>query len=166
MNTDGAVVEPDQWERAYRKHVGLLQYVANDRFDLKCSVKEVRRDAARPTKVDRRNVFAQSAFESRHRTHAEREQPLRKAGYDCSNNATVLGKQGRLLKQCQRVHKPRSCGVGTPRVTEPRFGDCGSVVTRHRAMVDRTEGDDPRTDQVTKGMTQTPGWQPEETASL
>ena len=34
-----------QWERAEcRKHVGLFQYVANDRFDLKYAVKEVRRD--------------------------------------------------------------------------------------------------------------------------
>ena len=47
----------DQWERAeYRKHSGLLQYVANDRFKLKYSVDEARRDAARPTMVSRRMV--------------------------------------------------------------------------------------------------------------
>ena len=34
MNADGVVIEQDQWERAeYRKHDGLFQYVANDRFD-------------------------------------------------------------------------------------------------------------------------------------
>ena len=47
----------DQEERAeYRKHVGLLQYIANDRFDMKYAVKEVRRDAAQPTVVSRRMV--------------------------------------------------------------------------------------------------------------
>ena len=39
MNADGVIIEVDQWERAeYRKHVVLLQYVANDRFDLKYAV--------------------------------------------------------------------------------------------------------------------------------
>ena len=37
-------------------HVGLLQYFADDRFDLKYKIKEVRRDAARPTMVSRRMV--------------------------------------------------------------------------------------------------------------
>ena len=39
MEADGAIIELDQEERAeYRKHVGLLQYIANDRFDLKYAV--------------------------------------------------------------------------------------------------------------------------------
>ena len=55
MDADGVIIELDQEERAeYRKHVGLLQYVANDRFDLKYAVKEVRRDAARPAMVGKR----------------------------------------------------------------------------------------------------------------
>ena len=55
--TDGTTIVLDQEERAeYRKHVGLLQYIANDRFDLKYAVKEVRRDAAQPTVVSRRMV--------------------------------------------------------------------------------------------------------------
>ena len=33
-----------------------MQYIANDRFDLKYAVKEVRRDVARPTVVCRRMV--------------------------------------------------------------------------------------------------------------
>ena len=54
---DGTTTVLDQEERAeYRKHVGLLRYIANDRFDLKYAVKEVRRDAARPTVVSRRIV--------------------------------------------------------------------------------------------------------------
>ena len=53
----GKVIELNLEERAeYRKHVGLLQYIANDRFDLKYEVKEARRDAARPTVVCRRMV--------------------------------------------------------------------------------------------------------------
>ena len=53
--TDGTTTVLDQEERAeYRKHVGLMQYIANDRFDLKYAVKEVRRDAAQPTVVSRR----------------------------------------------------------------------------------------------------------------
>ena len=37
--TDGTTIMLDQEERAeYRKHVGLLQYIANDRFDLKYAV--------------------------------------------------------------------------------------------------------------------------------
>ena len=53
----GTVIELNLEERAeYRKHVGLLQYIANDRFDLKYEVKEARRDAARPTVVCRRMV--------------------------------------------------------------------------------------------------------------
>ena len=31
------------------EHVGLLQYIANDRFELKYALQEVRRNAARPT---------------------------------------------------------------------------------------------------------------------
>ena len=55
--TDGTTTVLDQEERAeYRKHVGPLQYIANDRFDLKYAVKEVRRDAAQPTVVSRRMV--------------------------------------------------------------------------------------------------------------
>ena len=54
---DCVVIELDQWERAEdRKHVGLLQHVANDRFDLKYAVKEVRRDGARLRMVSRRMV--------------------------------------------------------------------------------------------------------------
>ena len=54
---DGTITVLDQEEHAeYRKHVGLLQYIANDRFDLKYAVKEVRSDAARPTVVSRRMV--------------------------------------------------------------------------------------------------------------
>ena len=57
MNADGVIIELDQWERAEcRKHVGLLQFVANDRLDLTYAVKEVRRDAARPTMARRRMV--------------------------------------------------------------------------------------------------------------
>ena len=52
---DGTTTVLDQEERAEcRKHVGLLQYIANDRFDLKYAVKEVRRDAAQSTVVSRR----------------------------------------------------------------------------------------------------------------
>ena len=51
------IIELDQGERAeYRKHVGLLQYIANDKVDLKYAVKEIRRDAARPVVVHRRMV--------------------------------------------------------------------------------------------------------------
>ena len=54
---DGTTTVLDQEERAeYRKHVGLLQYITNVRFDLKYAVKEVIRDAARPTVVSRRMV--------------------------------------------------------------------------------------------------------------
>ena len=57
MNAEAVTIELDQWERAeYRKHVGLSQYVVNDSFDLKYAVKEVRRDAARPTMVSLRMV--------------------------------------------------------------------------------------------------------------
>ena len=50
---DGTATVLDEVRAEYRKHVGLLQCIANDRFDLKYAVKEVRRDAARPTVVSR-----------------------------------------------------------------------------------------------------------------
>ena len=55
--SDGTTIELDEEERAEcRKHVGLLQYKSNDRFDLQYAVKEVRLDASRPTVVSRRMV--------------------------------------------------------------------------------------------------------------
>ena len=57
FEADGTIIELDQEERAEkRKHVGLLQYIVNDRFNLKYAVKEAQRDAARPTVVSHRMV--------------------------------------------------------------------------------------------------------------
>ena len=57
IEADGTIIQLDQEERAEnRKHIVLLQYIVNDRFDLKCAVKEAQRNAARPTMVSRRMV--------------------------------------------------------------------------------------------------------------
>ena len=62
------------------------------------------------------------------------------AGYDCLDNAKV---------------ETRREAVGwAPLVWQdrwlPPFGDCGSVVSCHWAMMERAEGGDPKTDQVKK----------------
>ena len=55
LDADGNVVKLSAAGKAeYCTTVGLMQYISNDRYDIKFAVKELKRDAAEPTEVNQR----------------------------------------------------------------------------------------------------------------